>query len=70
MVSDRQTFMVTSDSFLNKTSNKDGNYIAKLERGVIGDILECEEDLCKVKASTLEGYVTKNTIWGCKDKSE
>ena len=70
MVSDKQTFMVIEDTvYLNKDASDNVRHIAKLEKGVIGDMVTCEGDLCKVKAGNWEGYVAKNSVWGNKKQN-
>jgi SH3-like domain-containing protein len=70
MVSERQTFIVTADYvYLNKNSKEDSSCIAKLEQGVVGDVVECEKDKCKVKAGNWAGYVANESIWGSKEQN-
>ena len=71
MVSERHTFFVHEGyTFLNKDSKEDSIHIAKLEQGVVGDVIECDEALCKVKVNNWEGYVPNNSIWGCKNNGK
>ena len=68
MISNKSTFIVTDDLVvLNKDSKHENRHIAKLEKGVIGDIIECEDKLCKVKTDNWEGYVSNESIWGLKE---
>lgn len=67
MVSEKHTFIVNDEYvYLKKDSKKDSSYIAKLEEGVIGEMITCEEDLCKVSIGSWEGFIAKDRIWGCK----
>jgi SH3-like domain-containing protein len=38
--------------------------IARLEPGVVGQMLSCQEDWCQITAGEASGYVEKKKIWG------
>jgi SH3-like domain-containing protein len=41
-----------------------GTPLLRAERGVIGRLLECEKDWCRVQISGRKGWILKNEMWG------
>jgi len=44
----------------------DSKAIAKVEKGVFGELIECgkKDKLCKVRFSNLEGWIKRDSFWG------
>jgi len=61
------TFIVTKEAFLKRGRNSSSLTLAKLQKGVIGEIKSCYEEVCKVEIDNWEGYVDKSSIWGNKE---
>jgi SH3-like domain-containing protein len=67
MLSEKRTFVVSANEVIMKKSLKENSRsIVKLEKGVIGTIDECLEDLCKIEIEKYIGYVPSSSIWGNK----
>ncbi len=49
---------------LKKTPSNNASISAKLEPGVIARVSSCDSDWCKISVEDVEGYVSKNKIWG------
>ncbi len=49
---------------LRASAEKTAKIIATIEPGAIGSINSCDEQWCNISIQKLNGYVTKNTLWG------
>ena len=38
--------------------------VAYMEPGVIAQIRSCDSETCKIQIEDIEGYISKNTLWG------
>ncbi len=41
-----------------------GDVVAQAEMGVIGRVLECNPDWCRISADGQKGWVLKTALWG------
>ena len=57
---DREKGLVSLYASMEKSSR----VIAKIEPGAISMIQSCDEQWCRIIIQELDGYVTKNTLWG------
>jgi len=59
LVAKQETKLLYKESLTSKA-------LAKIEKGVFGELIECDKtsELCKAKFSNLEGYIKKSAIWG------
>jgi len=65
MLSGRRTTMVTeSVRTLRGEANSDAAAVARVEPGVLGRILECEGEWCRVEMSGHKGWLRRDEIWG------
>jgi SH3-like domain-containing protein len=66
LISGKRGLVVSSDTKLFYKKSLNSKAIAKIEKGVFGDLIECgkREELCKVRFSNLEGWIKRNSFWG------
>ena len=65
LLSKTRTVIVTKNNqFLYSNYNKEAYPIYKIEQNVIGKLLKCKLDRCKIKVSKIKGWVDKSAIWG------
>ncbi|MBO4956690.1 MAG: SH3 domain-containing protein [Rickettsiales bacterium] len=65
LLSKTRTVIVTKNNqFLYSNYNKEAYPIYKIEKNVIGKLLKCKFDRCKIKVSKIKGWVDKSAIWG------
>ncbi len=61
----KRAVMVTGDvRSLKRSAEETAAVLAHLETGVIGQILSCAPDWCKVKIDGTKGYLRKTDFWG------
>jgi SH3-like domain-containing protein len=53
---------------LREDPENNASVVAKLEPGVIANLLECEKDWCKIEARKHEGWLQKKLFYGAYDK--
>jgi SH3-like domain-containing protein len=67
LLSGSRTAQVTLDmAEFRDTPADDATVVAQAETGVIGRILECQPDWCRVALEGTRGWVRKTAIWGVK----
>lgn len=65
MISGKRYALVTGDvRSLRKKPEPAAPDAAKLEPGVIGQILECEGAFCRIEAGGIKGWLTRSEFWG------
>ncbi|MGI9352799.1 MAG: SH3 domain-containing protein [Rhizobiaceae bacterium] len=47
-----------------KEASSEGDIIAKVEPGVIANLMSCQEQWCRVSANGTEGFLEKKYLWG------
>lgn len=45
-------------------TNTDETLVARLEAGVVGQVISCEEDWCEISIDGVDGHVEKRKLWG------
>ncbi len=55
---------------LRRSPEERGTPILRAESGVIGRVLECEKDWCRLQISGRKGWIEKSRIWGVYPKEE
>jgi SH3-like domain-containing protein len=65
-LSPRRGFVVIGKELQNisRRPNPASPLRAQAEPGVLGEILKCEKEYCKVEASGVKGYIRRDGIWG------
>jgi SH3-like domain-containing protein len=67
LLSGVRTALVTLDmAELHDTPSQEATVVAQAEMGVIGRILECQAEWCRVALDGQRGWVRKSAIWGVK----
>lgn len=67
LLSGARTVLVTLDmAEFHHTPEDDATVVAQAEMGVIGRVLECSVDWCRVALDGQRGWVRKTSIWGIK----
>lgn len=67
LLSGSRTALVTLDmAEFRDTPADDATVVAQAETGVIGRILECHTDWCRIALDGQRGWVRKTAIWGVK----
>jgi len=69
MLSGQMTGIVSVDATLKRCPDEDAEGMAILQTGVIVDILEEQNDMVKVRAERLQGWVGRRDIWGDQARS-
>jgi SH3-like domain-containing protein len=65
LLSGARTALVTLDmAEFRDTPSEDGTVVAQAETGVIGRILECLPDWCRLALEGQRGWVQKSALWG------
>jgi SH3-like domain-containing protein len=65
LLSGSRTALVTLDmAEFRDTPSDDGTVVAQAETGVIGRIIECQPDWCRIALEGQRGWVRKSAIWG------
>lgn len=65
LLSGVRTVMVMEDMVeLRDSPDRSAQAVAQAERGVIGRVLECNEDWCRISASGEKGWLRKTAVWG------
>ncbi|MES2914312.1 MAG: SH3 domain-containing protein [Pseudomonadota bacterium] len=68
LLSGVRTALVTLDmAELHSEPDDDATVVAQAEMGVIGRILECDPDWCRVSLDGTRGWIRTSEIWGVKD---
>jgi len=62
--SKRMAIIKKNVAVLRKSPEEHGSPIIRAEPGVIGKLLECEKDWCKIQVSGHKGWIAKTGIWG------
>ncbi len=57
-------------SVLRRSPEAHANPLLRLESGVMGRLLECEKDWCRIQVSSHKGWIEKNHLWGVYPKEE
>ena len=69
MLSGARTAIVMDEVRILHRSAGDGSpALAKLEPGVVGRLLSCEEQWCRLEVAGFRGWVKRAEIWGAGDK--
>lgn len=65
-VSGKRTVTTTGSetSIMRKHSLSDSPPIARLEPGVIAELLSCSKDACRVEIDDYKGWVDRKNLWG------
>ncbi len=67
MLSGVRSVLVTLDMAELRDAPKDGaTVVAQAEMGVVGRLLQCNGDWCRVAFDGQRGWVLKTSIWGVK----
>ncbi len=66
LLNGRQNFIVQTAALLRAEAKNGADAIAKLERGVIGHIINCSNISlwCKVEVEGYRGYLQQSNVWG------
>jgi SH3-like domain-containing protein len=68
MLSGRRTMVVMGDVRALRRKADDGSVVvASAEAGVIGRLLECSGDWCRVEIAGFKGWLRRDEIWGVYD---
>ncbi len=66
MLSPRRYVLVTGDEMrlLRKSPSDDAAMAARIEPGVIGQLLQCEQAWCRIQVAKVTGWIRRNLVWG------
>jgi SH3-like domain-containing protein len=65
LLTGKRTFIIPSKvANLYKTPATSAQVVAKLEPEVMGEISSCQGDWCRVKVSSVSGWLQRTEIWG------
>ncbi len=65
LLSGVRTVLVTLDmAEFRQTPSDQGVIVAQAEQGVIGRVLECQTDWCRIALEGQKGWVHKSALWG------
>jgi SH3-like domain-containing protein len=56
---------IKSSQFLYRNSSQISYPTHRVEKNVVGKLLECGEQRCKVKIGKIKGWLNRSDIWGC-----
>ena len=69
MISNKKTFINRKEQNLIKYVENKNSIIAITNSGVVGRILKCNENYCKVKIKGFKGWLKKEFLWGIKQQN-
>jgi SH3-like domain-containing protein len=65
LLSSRRTLVIKDDiAELRRTPADDARVVLRAEPGVLGDLLDCEEDWCRVEIEGRRGWLRREAFWG------
>jgi SH3-like domain-containing protein len=65
MLSGKRYAIVTGDTrSLRARPEAEAQEVARLEPGVIAELLECQGQLCRLEAGGIKGWLPRNAFWG------
>ncbi len=65
MLSGRRTIIVTDEtSVLRVSPSESADAIARLERGVLGELEDCRGQWCDIQVTGYSGWIKRDGIWG------
>ena len=65
MLAPRRYALVTGETrTLRRRPEADAPPVAKLETGVVGQILECKDQWCRLDAQGFRGWLKRADVWG------
>ncbi|MGQ0663405.1 MAG: SH3 domain-containing protein [Pseudomonadota bacterium] len=65
MLSGRRSMIVTGDIRpLRRRPDPGAPVVARLEPGVVGQVVECQDQWCRVEAGGAKGWMTRAEFWG------
>ena len=65
LLSSRRTVMIKNDiAELRRTPADDARVVLRAEPGVIGELLDCEQDWCRVDIQGRRGWLRRHAFWG------
>ncbi|MBI1276206.1 SH3 domain-containing protein [bacterium] len=65
MLSGKRRVMVKAEQAVLLRQPRDGAApLVRAERGVIGDVIECQLQWCSVQISNIKGWARKDVLWG------
>jgi SH3-like domain-containing protein len=65
LLSSRRTIVIRGEiGELRRTPAADGRVVLRAEPGVIGELLDCEEDWCRVDIEGRRGWLRREAFWG------
>ena len=65
LLSSRRTVMIKDEiAELRRTPADDARVVLRAEPGVVGDLLDCEEDWCRVDIEGRRGWLRRDAFWG------
>ena len=68
MLSGNRTAVVMNEiRALRRSADEASPIVAKVEPGVIGRVLSCEDAWCRLEISGFRGYMKRIEIWGVLD---
>ena len=66
----RTAIIKSATGVLRHAPDVQSNPLLRVEPGVIGRLLECEKDWCRMQVSGRKGWIEKSHIWGVYLKEE
>lgn len=66
MLSPRRYVLFTGDEVrqLRKSPSDDAPMVARVEPGVVGQLLQCEQAWCRIQVAKVTGWIRRNLVWG------
>ena len=64
MLSGVRHAMLKQDGTMFSQPNGDSRVLAKLQKGVIATLSQCQKDWCRLKVDQYDGWVRKKSLWG------
>jgi SH3-like domain-containing protein len=71
MLQGKRTAVITGKiGVLRRAPEERGGAVLRAEPGVVGKLLECEKDWCRIQIAGRKGWIEKSHIWGVYPKEE
>ena len=69
LLSQRRTVLVKGSGIqeMRRSPAVDGRVVARVEPGVLGELVECADDWCRIEVADERGWLPRAVLWGTAD---
>lgn len=69
LLSQRRTVLIKGPGIqeMRRSAAVDGRVVARVEPGVIGELVDCDADWCRIEVADERGWLPRDVLWGVSD---